>query len=119
MPATNSQEVCVTYTPDLRSPAWLEGSVRYARLGYRPGSELAKEAVAADAVYELMNMLMVSLSNRQLMETGRAAADWMKDLILCEEESELSPDLQRQKAAAQVLCDLCEQHRCARGTRRQ
>jgi len=109
----------MTSTPDLRSPAWLEGSVRFARSGYKPQSELAKEVVDAGAVKELVSILMCSLSNRQLKETGAAASNWMKDLLLCEEEGELSLDLQRQKVAAQVLCDLCEQHRCNRGTRRQ
>jgi hypothetical protein len=102
-------------TADLRSPVWLEASFRHAR-DYQPDSKLAAELVENDAVEVALRHLMVTMSNRQLRETGDSAARWITDLIKCEEEGPLSADLKKWKVAMQVICDLAQTHRLHRCT---
>jgi DNA-directed RNA polymerase subunit F len=100
---------------DLRSPVWLEKSVRYTR-PYQRQENLAKELVDADAVSCFFTDIFVSMSNRQLRETADHAERWLKDLALCEAESneELSEELKKTKASCQIIADLCSYHRSAR-----
>lgn len=109
----------MTQNLDPKSPVWLQSSVRYARLEYRREEDLAKELVDADAVHIALNAMLLTMPNQQLIETGRIASEWVRDLILCEEERELAADLKQLKVAYQVVVDLCEKHRCIRGSRRQ
>ena len=106
----------MTHTPDFRSGAWLEPSVRHAR-DYKPSRELAKELVEAGpaAVNDALNTLFAGLSNRALREVADHASRWVTDFKQIEESGEeLVDDLKSMKIATQVLCDYARTARMAR-----
>jgi hypothetical protein len=111
----------MTRTADFQSPVWLEASIRHARDGYRSSHQLAEELHAAgpEVVQQALVIAFSALSNRGVRQVADAASNWVRDLILCEEEcertgEELLDTLKQTKAAAQILCDYANLTRSAR-----
>lgn len=102
-------------THDLRSPAWLEASVRYADDTYLNDTEIAERLAANPAlISSLLSTVTASMSNRQLRETASNAEGWMRDLLLCEEEGPLPENLQDTKEAMYLLLHTLKNSRSCR-----
>lgn len=102
---------------DLRSPAWLEASIRFADDVYISDKIIA-ERLAADpeALASLLSIVNSSMSNRQLRETATSAELWQRDLLLCEEEGPLSESLESLKLASYLLLHSLNNSRAARSS---
>lgn len=104
-------------SPDLRSPVWLEASIRYADDGYISDKTIAERLAAdTDALASVLSIITSSMSNRQLRETATNAEQWQRDLLLCEEEGPLSESLQSLKQASYLLLHLLSNSRAARSS---
>lgn len=104
-------------THDLRSPVWLEASIRYADDTYLSDEQIAQQLAAnPELIRSLLCHVTASMSNRQLRETATNAENWMRDLILCEQEGELSENLQITKEATYLLLHTLKNSRTARST---
>ena len=104
-------------THDLRSPAWLEASFRYADDRYISDSSISSQlSEDPKAVQDLLTLVTCSMSNRQLRETATTAEQWHRDLLLCEEEGPLPESLATMKQATYLLLHLLKNARSARST---
>lgn len=102
-------------THDLRSPAWLESSIRYADDLYISDSEIAERlAKNPGAIQSLLSTIFASMSNRQLRETADSAERWMRDLILCEDEGPLPETLEDSKEGNYLLLHVVKNSRAKR-----
>lgn len=77
--------------PDLRSPAWLEqmnpNDRAEDKLRYVPKQEIL-ERFTKEELYNALNHVLITASNRQLNESWHSANRWIKDIDKARKESD-------------------------------